>query len=354
MENGDKLEIEEIYGAAFINDLGNIDAVMDLDGECILLSEMQDMGLIQNCGWFSNLFKKIVKVAVAVVAVAVVCVATAGAGVAACIAVGAAVGAAESVATQLVETGTVNVGTLITDTALSAIPGGPAGKALAKTTAKVATKSAVKAGTKETVKSTVKSVATKYSNKLNKELVESLEKESVSADRLLARVNQLTSPTNGTWRIINKDGNKVVDKKIFAQQGANGTVRRINNGEEVADIVQGALVFREKNVSHVIKMSKTISADVSKNMDEFDKVLRNQLLDLSNNDKILKEMRQYFAKQGKDVNKVTLRNIEDYRQAKNLTWHECSDKQTVQLVDSSLHSEISHAGGRFEVSYGGQ
>jgi len=117
--------------------------------------------------------------------------------------------------------------------------------------------------------------------------------------------------------------------------------------------VQGALVFREKNVSHVIKMSKTISADVSKNMDEFDKVLKDQLKNLKLNDNILKEMRQYFAKQGKSLDKLSLDDINFYRQTKNLTWHECSDKYTVQLVDRSLHSEISHAGGRFEVSYGG-
>ncbi len=351
MVNGDSFELEEIYGAAFINDKGNIDAVMDLDGDYVLLSEMQDMGMIQNCGWFSNLFKKIAKVAVAVVAVAVVCVATAGVGVAACVAIGATVGAAESVATQLIETGTVNVGTLITDTALSAIPGGVVGKNVAKNTAKIATTTA-KSATKQTVKSAVKTVASNYSNKLNKELIEALQKESVSADRILARVNKLTSPTNKTWRIVNTNGNKVVDKAVFAKQGANGTVRRINNGEEVADIVQGALVFREKNVSHVIKVSQEISSDVTKNMSEFDKVLRAQVKDLSNNDKAIREIRDYFIKKGKDVKKLSLDDLENYRKTKNLTWHECADKHTVQLVEKTLHNEVSHTGGRFEVAYG--
>ena len=77
-----------------INEKGNVDAVMNIDGEGLLLSEMQDMGIIQNCGWFKNLFKKVVKVvavAAAVVAVAAVVVATVGATAPAVVAVGAGV-----------------------------------------------------------------------------------------------------------------------------------------------------------------------------------------------------------------------------------------------------------------------
>ena len=95
MVNGDAIEIEEIYGSAFINDLGDIDAVMYFDGEYVLLSEMQDAGLIQNCGWFSSLFNKIFVAVVAVVTVAVVAaviVSTAGAGLTAVIAAGAIAG----------------------------------------------------------------------------------------------------------------------------------------------------------------------------------------------------------------------------------------------------------------------
>lgn len=64
---------------------------MNIDGEGLLLSEMQDMGIIQNCGWFKKLFKKVVKVvavAAAVVAVAAVVVATVGSAAPAVVAVG--------------------------------------------------------------------------------------------------------------------------------------------------------------------------------------------------------------------------------------------------------------------------
>lgn len=91
-----EIEVETIEGYAFINANEEIDALMDVDGESILLSEMQDLGLIQNCGWFSRLFKKIAVAVVAVVAVAAaaaVIVSTAGLGMAAVIGVSATVGA---------------------------------------------------------------------------------------------------------------------------------------------------------------------------------------------------------------------------------------------------------------------
>lgn len=93
-----EIHIDTITGAAFINEDGEIDAVMNVDGEGILLSEMKNAGMIDNCGWFKRLIKKVVKV-VAVVAVvsvvaaatAAVVVATAGAAVPALVAAGVGV-----------------------------------------------------------------------------------------------------------------------------------------------------------------------------------------------------------------------------------------------------------------------
>jgi len=151
MENGEVLTIENIYGSAFFDENGTLDAVMSLDGDCILLSEMQNLGMIENCGWFSNLFKKILKVTVIVASVAV-CVATAGMAVGAVIAIGAAVSAAESVATQLLETGTVCLATLAIDTAIGAIPGGSGAKAAAKEGVQAFSKKAVKETAEKVVK----------------------------------------------------------------------------------------------------------------------------------------------------------------------------------------------------------
>lgn len=99
-----EIYIDEITGIAFINSNNEIDAVMNVEGESVLLSEMNSAGLINNCGWFSRLVKKVVKVAIitvvaaAVVAVtAAVVVCTAGAAAPALIAAG--VGITTSTAT---------------------------------------------------------------------------------------------------------------------------------------------------------------------------------------------------------------------------------------------------------------
>lgn len=77
------IEIEEVTGISFINEKEELDAVMDFEGEKILLSEMINAGMIENYGWFSRLVKSVVKVAVvtaaAVVATAAI-VGTAGVG----------------------------------------------------------------------------------------------------------------------------------------------------------------------------------------------------------------------------------------------------------------------------------
>ena len=52
--------IDELYGVAFINEFGEIDAVMNVDSEGILLSEMRNSELLANCGWFSKIVKNVV------------------------------------------------------------------------------------------------------------------------------------------------------------------------------------------------------------------------------------------------------------------------------------------------------
>ena len=63
--------IDEISGIAFINDSGNVDAYMNVDGESMLLSDMQNMGMLENCGWLSKVLKGAATVAATSVAFAV-------------------------------------------------------------------------------------------------------------------------------------------------------------------------------------------------------------------------------------------------------------------------------------------
>ena len=92
------VKIDTITGVGFINDANEIDAVMNVDGEGILLSEMRNAGLIDNVGWFSRIIKKVAKVvAVAAVVVAAVAVVVATAGVAAPAVVAAGIGVTSTV-----------------------------------------------------------------------------------------------------------------------------------------------------------------------------------------------------------------------------------------------------------------
>ena len=126
--NNEKIiEIEEIFGVAFYNKDGEIDAVMNIDGEGILLSEMQDKGLIQNCGWFKKVLKKVVKVVAVVaivVAVAAVVVATVGAAAPAVVAAGvgvAAVGTASVLTTTCLTVAMVAAGVSLASIAVASI-----------------------------------------------------------------------------------------------------------------------------------------------------------------------------------------------------------------------------------------
>ena len=66
LPNGEII-FDKVEGVGFINGKGEIDAVMNVDGEGILLSEMRDVGMVQEV-----FLKKLIKAAVAVVVGAVV------------------------------------------------------------------------------------------------------------------------------------------------------------------------------------------------------------------------------------------------------------------------------------------
>ena len=112
--------IDTMIGVAFVNDAGEIDAIFDCDGEYILLSELQDAGMIENCGWFKNICKKVTSavkkvtntvvgkvgavLTVAVPAVIGVVCAVAAAPVVATVAIGALVGAGIAAGTAAIST----------------------------------------------------------------------------------------------------------------------------------------------------------------------------------------------------------------------------------------------------------
>ena len=148
MDNNGEIIIDEVVGVAFLNEQGEIDAILDIDGEDVLLSELQGAGMIENCGWFKNLIKKVkqsvvAKVVVAVVAVvavaavaSVVAVATCGVGLAGAAAVGAVAGGITGgvmgAGISYEETGRVSLEAVIGGVALGAILGAATGAAVGK------------------------------------------------------------------------------------------------------------------------------------------------------------------------------------------------------------------------------
>ena len=90
---------DELIGCPYTTNDGNVDVAFNVDGETILLSELQDSGVIQNCGWFSRMFRKVAKIAAQVVVAAAVVVAVAAVAYVAAPAIAAAVTTVVSVTT---------------------------------------------------------------------------------------------------------------------------------------------------------------------------------------------------------------------------------------------------------------
>ena len=64
--------IDNWEGTPFLKENKDIDIVFATDNGLVYLSDLEEKGLINNCGWFSRLFRKIAKVAIVVAAVATV------------------------------------------------------------------------------------------------------------------------------------------------------------------------------------------------------------------------------------------------------------------------------------------
>ena len=66
--------VDRILGIPFVNEKEEIDIAFSVEDEIIYLSDLESNPILQNCGWFSKLLKKVAKVAVGVAVVAAVVV----------------------------------------------------------------------------------------------------------------------------------------------------------------------------------------------------------------------------------------------------------------------------------------
>lgn len=110
--------IDNWFGVPYLTDENEIDIVFATDDGIVNLSDLQGSGVIENCGWFSWLWKAAVAVAVVAVVVAVVVVA-APAVVAAATSVGAAATGAAASAAVSAAAGSAVVGAAVTTAAVA-------------------------------------------------------------------------------------------------------------------------------------------------------------------------------------------------------------------------------------------
>ena len=54
---------------------------------------------------------------------------------------------------------------------------------------------------------------------------------------------------------------------------------------------------------------------------------------------------EQWTKEQKDGREWTAEDVRNYRKENHLTWHECGDRTTMQLVPAEVHSNIPHSGG---------
>lgn len=58
---------------------------------------------------------------------------------------------------------------------------------------------------------------------------------------------------------------------------------------------------------------------------------------------------QRWTQEKKDGKEWSAQDVENYRKQNNLTWHECSDGETMQLVPSEINKDFGHLGGTAEM-----
>lgn len=54
---------------------------------------------------------------------------------------------------------------------------------------------------------------------------------------------------------------------------------------------------------------------------------------------------EQWTKEQKDGHDWTAEDVRNYRKESHLTWHECGDRTTMQLVPAEVHSNVPHSGG---------
>ena len=117
LQNGNEKYEEILFGEAFINKKGDPDAILNVEEQQILLSDLQDISYVENCGWLSKIITTVVTTVVVCAAVAATMVtggAALGAIVGTCAIVGAITGSVSCVIAGCIE-GECEIGQIATN-----------------------------------------------------------------------------------------------------------------------------------------------------------------------------------------------------------------------------------------------
>ena len=174
----------------------------------------------------------------------------------------------------------------------------------------------------------------------------------------LQSIKSLPADSNVYFMKTDADGN-VVTKAALLQNGGNGRlvltdlpdnpyrglfVDAAGNPVTYLEILNGKVQFGKVALTSVVlPAGETLVASRAKNFSHADQVLFDKII--NHDSSVPSSVFNYFADNNIDLATLTLGDVKTMRSVLQLTWHESEDGVTLYLVDSLLHSAVSHMGG---------
>lgn len=130
-------------------------------------------------------------------------------------------------------------------------------------------------------------------------------------------------------------------KIIFKDTADTSLVKAYGKNLEIT-IKNGNVDFSKYSKTSV---NVNLTSNRTKNFSNADEAIANMWNE--NPDSIPENIKEYFSSKGVDVNNYNFKKsvIKNMRSELQLTWHEAEDCATMYLVDTYLHSKVSHFGG---------
>lgn len=172
-------------------------------------------------------------------------------------------------------------------------------------------------------------------------------------------VKHLPGPKNKNFAITDENG-KIISKAELLKNNGNGYL--VFKNEDAAEkysklftdkngnllsripIKNGYVQFQSFNTT-VVNLGKgsSLISKRTENFKMFDDCLKNTLI--NNQESVSSDVLRYFKNLGVDFDNLTYVDFKTMRSILNKTWHESENRGTGILIDTTLHTLISHMGG---------